>query len=771
MTAIRATPTHSQNDFRVAGTSVYATEFVGRQSQLTDLEAALRLHSLVSIVAPGGMGKTRLAIEALTQMRASFSDGAVFVELSSIRNADQVPGALAHALGLELKDDGAIASRVLAFLADKSMLLVLDNFEHLLGSAGFVDALCEQAPKIRVIVTTRERLALPVEHVIELRGLPVAQSHDEPGDITGAERLFLDAARQLRPSYHPAADEMTHIRRICQMAGGMPLAIELAAAWVTQLPVRFIAEQIALNIDWLTTSRGLAHTPQRSVRAVFDYFWSRLSDHEQQCLARLSVFRGGFECTAALQVADASQFFLSALVDRAFLTQTTEVRYQLHELLLQYAGEKLGKSPQAVQTTRDLHAQYILTLADSGAPTAQLDAELPNLRAALGWAIEQKTPDLALRLVTQYEHFWRRRGHMNEACAWARDAMALYESPAEPGPALRADWIRALQMLGGFNERMGNYDAARQDLYEAIRLGDVDGDTNVKSRALGMLALVFFREGKYEEAMDLGGQAIQLAREGTDRWALANALRVNGTINGTRGAHPEALSLLGEARMIATELGDLELNAVCVNAMAVSYTNTAEYAQAIAYFEHTRMLYQQLGSRDREAVALLNLGWTHAIRDEFSTAVDYDLQALAIFRAIGAQDTTALVLVNLANAEIDMQVAAERVAPRFYEALTIVNRIKALPISLYALVGTVRLVIQRGDDAQAARWIGLTLVHPATPNDCRESAGLLRDTLAGRMPAEALAAGLDQGGRLDLPTELAAAMAYLAALGPDRTSS
>jgi predicted ATPase len=746
----------------------FATGFVGRQAETQNVLAHLASQSLVSIIGPGGMGKTRLAAQVFSEVAAQFADGAAFIELAPIHTTELLIAVMAQHLGVNLKGANDPGRWLLAHFADKSLLLVLDNFEQLLGSVAFIGAIKAHAPHVKLLVTSRERLGLPDEAVVELRGLPVTQcAHPQtkPEEWAAAERLFLQVARAVRPSFAPSDEDLTYIRRICTLADGMPLAIELAAAWVTMLPVRFIAEQVQQNLDWLTTSIGITYSPQKSVRAVFDYFWKLLSDTEQQSLRQLSVFRGGFARDHAQQVAGASLFFLSALVDRAFLSRTPTGRYQLHELLLQYASEQLHKNPDEARAAQRRHAQTMLAMAEQSntqdTPThqtewhARLETELPNIRAALNWASQKGEPELALRLLTSLEKFWERNGLFAEASRWVQQALSS-DSPVPP--LLR---LKTLLMAGRFQEIIGNFNTAHNYLTTAVDLAKSLGDSSKQASALSQMCIVNFRKGNFEAATECGKQAVILAKASEDRVALSAALRSYAMATAAHGRLNEALDLAQQSLGIARELNDMEGVASALNDMAIDLTQLGQLLQGEQNLKEALAINQQNGNLKRMSTNLLNLGWISHLQGDEHGSLAYNRQALSILQQIGSQETAALVWLNLGDSLLALNTPLPEVARHYHQAITIASRIHAGPIKIYGVLNAAHLGIKLGEYTRAAEWLGLVMNHPSSNHTAHTNAQPYIETLRQHLPTDELEALMTKGASTEFSQAVQSALEYL----------
>ena len=336
-----------------------ATVFIGREAEIDTLARLLlaRENRLLTLAGPGGIGKTRLALEAARSLTlrlpGRFLDGVYFVPLAAVKSAKSLPTHIASALGVELTGATPTRQQLLSYLQPHELLLILDNFEHLIDSEGeavaFLVDLLRQAPNVKLLLTSRERLNLYEEVIFDVQGLALADEDATEPTQASAVQLFVAAGQRVRRDYAPDAEELRSIGRACRLVEGTPLAIELAASWLRHYDSAEIVRQIEQSLDFLASSYRDLPERQRSLRSVFEYSWQLLSQDEQAALAQLSVFTGGF----ALEAVDAvlgDRTPLADLADKSLLQRLPGGRFDLHPLLRHYAAEKLPKDVPVVTT-------------------------------------------------------------------------------------------------------------------------------------------------------------------------------------------------------------------------------------------------------------------------------------------------------------------------------------------------------------------------------------------------------------------------------------
>ena len=439
----------------------HLTSFVGRDKEITEITDLLAAPGcrLLTLVGPGGIGKTRLAVEAAVRMEQTFPDGIVFIALQPVPDVEGLAAAVATTLGLPLTGQQELRAHIYEYLRARRLLLILDNFEHLVDGSDLVTGMLQAASQVRCLVTSREALNLQEEWLYPLDGLDVpTEPFAASLASTGAVQLFVERAQRVNRAFGLPA-EQDAVARICRLVEGMPLAIELAATWTKTLSCAVIADEIAQNIALLTTSLRNIPERHRSVRAAFDQSWTRLMDVERAVFTRLALFRGSFTLDAAIQVGGASPPILATLVDTSFVRRTSDGRYHLHELLRQYAEERLREAPEAFARTMEAHQRYYIRFlserlqgsigAGQAEVTREVAAEIDNIRAAWRQAAAQGDVEAIQQAVQTLSVFVFARGLYQDgvtACELA--IQSLRTAPVSPArDHTLADVLCALGLL------------------------------------------------------------------------------------------------------------------------------------------------------------------------------------------------------------------------------------------------------------------------------------------------------------------------------------
>ncbi len=718
------------------------TGFVGREQELAELRALLASpnNRLLTIVGPGGAGKTRLAVEAAASCQHMFLNGVWFTPLASVQPAsqEQLALALAQVLSCPLSGADAPSRQVIAFVRAKEMLLVLDNLEEWLDAAVWLCELLAQAPGVKVLATSRERLDLQAERVFVLEGLPVPPPRAREPAHYAAVQLFLRRARRVDASFALDAESALAVARICRLVEGLPLGIELAAAWTQQLGCAEIAAQIERNLDFLaTTRRDVAHR-QRSLRAVFDWSWSRVQPDEQAAFIRLSVFRGPFSREAAAHVAQASPAVLTALLDKSLAWRRGQV-YQLHEVARQFGWEKLSQA-NAVQDTRTSHAAYYagflaqqqerLQGRDQPAALAEIEQQIDNVRAAWQWLAERRDVAGIATATDGYYHYLAIRSRFREGFE-AFDAARLAVQPlATIDPAAHLAYHKAAARAGRFLSYLARYAEARDLLHKSMAAWRTLGDKDELAFVLSHLGSTARMEGDLALAAHLLQECLALRQEMGNLSGQAVALLELGGVAFMAADFESARVRCQEGVAVAERAGDVQTMAHLLTGLSLSYRELGRFEQALAYGQRSQTLYQQLGDAYGQMQALLTLGELSRQMGELQQARQFCQQAIQISQEIGDRSGEAdghyrLGQIAAGVAEHDEALQQLRLA------LGLGMENQELPIILDALLEIGCLLGETGDNERAAQILRFLLAQPQFPDRQRARA---QDALAG-LPA------------------------------------
>jgi predicted ATPase/DNA-binding XRE family transcriptional regulator len=601
------------------------TPLLGRKAECSLLEKLLvdEKRRLVTLVGTPGIGKTRLALHMAHLLAHRFPDGAAFVPLSSVQRAIDLPAAIARALGVTLPGDCSAFEQIDAMITARSLLLVLDNFEHLLHGSdadtvvALLDHLVQQEAEVYLLVTSTERLRIGAESIVELRGLSTTDSEDAPGE---AALLYVERTRQLVPDFALTATNRAAVARICALLEGMPLGLELAASWARTLTAAEIADEIARSLDFLTLVDRSMPVRHRSLRTIFEHTWQLMTSEEQRILPRLALFRGGFDRSAALDIAGATVLQIAALIDKSVLRAVEErrgdgtqhVRYSLHGLLRHFLLEKLEMVGE-LDTLQRRHANYFTALVEQvypklfGQGTAlwqrALEREQGNLIVALTWALSE-AHDLALglKLAGALSRFWRLAGAWSQARAWLELALACPATDA----AIRA---RALVGLGEIDLLLARYEEASKHLQEGLALWREVGEPVWIAWALFQQGNYYISSGEPAQARVALEESLAWYRLLDNTWGIATVLNQLASTANATGDYTSAATYLDESLRLMRGLGGGRAGlAVSLNMLGRNVLAQGETTQAIGFFEEALNIFTQRNIREGMAWSHINLG-------------------------------------------------------------------------------------------------------------------------------------------------------------------
>lgn len=647
------------------------TALVGRERELEEI-ADLLAHRdcrLLTLIGPGGSGKTRLAIQVATDHERQFPGSACFVSLATVTDAVGIVPAIAGELGITLIGNKDPERQLLDWVRDRSLFLVLDNVEHLVGDLRIVSRMLSSSPGLIVLSTSRERLNLHDEWVFEVGGLSVPIGSDTDSfEGYGAVELLRERLRQVRTRQPLQREERPAVVRICQMVEGMPLALELAAAWAQSLTLDQIVTEIRKNLDFLSTSMRDVPDRHRSIRAVFNQSWSMLGAEEQSAYRRLSVFQGGFLLDAAEEVAGTSSFQLAALVGKSLLAQQPSGRYRLHELLRQYGDERLRQDPDEYHALRERHCECYLGLLsrheealtgrDQMVALDVIERDIDNIREAWRWAIDHHHAELICAASHPLWLFYVIRGMMREgADVFGRVTEAIQAMPAD-GDADRARDLtlaraKALTRSGGFRSGLGRYDEAIQHIEEGIRLLRVLDERRELGLALNMLAAVHHMKGDFRTSRVLLEESLEHFRHVHDAWGVAFSLNDLGLVSYLLEENLEAERFCEESRSMFRAIGDRRGTAFADYNLAMIAERRGDFARAKALYEESLSMREFSHDRWGIAASMVQLGAVMQQLGDTAAARDMLVKALGIAWDSSVTPVVLDALVELAALDLE----------------------------------------------------------------------------------------------------------------------
>jgi predicted ATPase/DNA-binding SARP family transcriptional activator len=596
------------------------TALVGRGLEIAAVAALLRTEArLVTLVGPGGAGKTRLAIAVAEQLASELPDGALFVDLSATSDPELLLPTVAEALGVA---EGALRDH----LADRAVLLVLDNLEQLLPDVVPVADLLATSARVRVLATSRAPLQLSGEHEYPVPPLPLPPAGATSVELAHNESVQLFCARARAVDLTFTLDESTAatVAEICRRLDGLPLALELAAARVKLLPPEQLLARLERALELLDSGPRDAPVRQQALAATIRWSYDLLDDEEQRAFARLAVFAGGCTVDAAQLVADVELETLGALVANS-LVQRSEERFTMLETVRAFAQERLEEL--GGEELRMRHMRWLTELAEkaetelvAGNEAAEwldrLESEHDNVRAALAWALDRDHVGLALALATSLKTFWDVRGHLEEGARWLEHALgrAGTESPAVVA--------KAMAVAGGLAFHSGHFDRSRTHYEQVLALWEEVGDAEGVARALSDLGTNAAAVGDFDRALTLLEEAAKRFRDLGASKRLAITLSNLGHIAGEQGDFHAAVEVSSEALAIQRELGDRTNEVVSLYNLGSYSLDAGDLEQAAAWLRECLALAVDLGYREVLAYALSGCVRICTLEDESPRAAE-----------------------------------------------------------------------------------------------------------------------------------------------------
>jgi predicted ATPase len=613
---------------------VQLTSFVGREKDIAEVKRLLSSARLVTLTGSGGAGKTRLSLQVAAEVIDDFAHGVWFVELAALTDPTLIPQTVASVLGLREESGRPLMTLLTEYLRAKAALIILDNCEHLIeGCAQFADTMLRAAPQVKLLTSSREALSIGGEATYRVPSLAAPDpQHMPPLEALtqyDAVRLFIERSKAVAPSFEIKDVNASAVIQLCYHLDGIPLAIELAAARMRGMKVEQIAQRLDDRFRLLTSGSRTTLPHHQTLRALIDWSYNLLADHERTLFRRLSVFAGGWTIEAAevvcagdglesfevldslLRLADKSLVIMDELSDHA--------RYRMLETIREYAYDRLREAAE-VEQVRARHLAYSLALVEEAEPhflsadvtlwLSRVDQELENIRAALGWSFENGEAESALRLAGALWWFWRMRGQISEGRKWLEGALTLPGAGAQ-SPARG----KVLQGAVIFARYQGDYEREAATAEECLRFYRTVGDLRGVAEALNLLgAVAMFRED-YTTAHAYIEEGLTLCRELHDQVGIARLLNLRGEL------------------------------ARCQQ----------DFTRACACYEQSLLKYRKLGRTTEMAITLLNYGHAELGRGAFPEAFERLKQSLFLYRELNIKQGLAECVIGLGEIAVSLR--------------------------------------------------------------------------------------------------------------------
>jgi len=689
------------------------TSFIGREQESAHSVKHLKDKNcrLLTLVGPGGVGKTRLALNIARKVLHLFPDGVFFIQLEGVPSPDFLIPAIAESVQFGFDQHTLIwdsKDQLINFFNQQSVLLILDGFEHLADESEFLSELLGRTAHLKLLVTSRQNLNLECEWPQPVSGLPVPDHWEATAEPESSSlSLFFERAQKTNPTLKQSEEEIRAAIRICQLVEGFPLAVELAASWTSLLSCKEIEEEMEKSFNFLTSQMHDVSDKHLSLKAAFNYSWRMLDQNQKDVLARLSVFRGGFTRQAAKQVADSDFRLLSELLNKSLVYRTSDGRIDMHNVILSFTGEKLKEKPEIADETHDRHSRYFITwlqenetnLLDENMTKTRADfrPEIENLRAAANWAVLNWDTDSALEAVRTHFAFYLVHGWYDGVTAFDQLAAQILthgnglplKNPAYLSCRAHQGWFCCNLSLIEDAEKVS------QECLQAVKALDMQRELALCMNNLGVSA--GFR-GDFERSKEFLEKAIALGREHPFSAFPSYHLWL-GYVHFLLGEYEEGLQCFQESYSLFIKDGNIWASSFALSKMGLAADGLGEHAAAMKYFQEAFKIFLDTGDVTGQAYSLSRMSIGAYFLEDYENSIDLGNQALELFRNINHMWGICSSLGHLGFSHLGLGREKEAQAI-FYDLLEQASEAEMAPLCLYALAGIACSHIIEGNEKE-----------------------------------------------------------------------
>jgi DNA-binding SARP family transcriptional activator len=704
------------------------TSFIGREQETEQCINLLHNENcrLLTIAGPGGAGKTSLALNLAKKVLGSFVDGVYFIPLDKVQCPDYLIHAIAESLEFSFDQitlqQGA-RKQLINYLSGRSILLILDGYEHLIDSSEFLSELLQQTVDVKLLVTSRQKLNIQGEWVQSISGLPIPD-HLESAGRNGSSSLdlFVERAKQTLPGLTLSEEELNAALQICRLVEGFPLAVELAASWTTLLSCTEIAKEIQHSFNFLSSQMLDVPEKHRSLKAAFNYSWQMLKIDQQRVLEKLSVFRGGFTHQAAQQIAGADWMILTELLNRSLVYRASDGRIFIHKVILGFIEEKLFKKPELFDEIAEKHSRHYLNLlydkendfSTGKMITARevLRPEIENLRKAVCWAAVNQPSEAALKAVSSYFSFYMVHGWYDGEIAF--DQLADFVSQHEKSPPLdNPVYLSCRAHQGWFCANLSMVevcDRISKEILQPLQQKDMKKELALCLHNLGVSTE--FR-GDYETSRDLLERAVEIGME-IPFVAFPSYYLWLGYVHFLLGEYQEGMRSFETSYSLFIKDGNIWASSFALSKMGLAADGVGEHASAMNHFREAYEIFLNTGDITGQAYSLSRMSIGAYFLDEYASAYEYGEQALNHFKDIGhlwgiCASSGHLGFIHLGTGK------SQEAQTIFYDTLELASDADLDPLSLYALAGLSCTFVTEGKKKEASDLFSYVRSHPRTP--------------------------------------------------------